>query len=69
MPDNANISLDIKIKSPEQLDNYIRVTSPGVWFVLSAIIIVLAGFTFWIFTGEIETQNHEVIQPVSFLLR
>ncbi len=61
--------IDVKIKSPEQLDNYIRVTSSGAWFVLSAIIIVLAGFIFWIFTGEIETQNHEIIRPVSFLLK
>lgn len=58
-----------RIKSPEQLDNYIRVTSPGVWFVLSSIIIVLLGFAFWILTGEIETKNHEVIRPLSFVLK
>ena len=57
------------IKSPEQLDNYIRVTSPGAWFVLSAIIIMLAGFIFWIFTGEIETANHEIIRPLSFIVK
>lgn len=61
--------MEERIKSPEQLDNYIRVTSPGVWLVLSAIIIVLAGFTFWILTGEIETDNHEVIRPLSFVLK
>lgn len=61
--------MEERIKSPEQLDNYIRVTSPGVWLVLSAIIIVLAGFTFWILTGEIETNNHEVIRPLSFVLK
>lgn len=66
MPDN---SIDIKVKSPEQLDNYIRVTSPGSWLVLSSIIILLAGFTFWIFTGEIETKEHEVIHPLSFILK
>lgn len=66
MPNN---SIDIKVKSPEQLDNYIHVTSPGSWLVLSSIIILLAGFTFWIFTGEIETKEHEVIHPLSFILK
>ena len=62
-------SISVKVKSPEQLDNYIRVTSPGSWIVLSSIIILLAGFTFWIFTGEIETENHEIIKPLSFILK
>ena len=66
MPDK-NIS--IKIKSPEQLDNYIRVTSTGAWLTLSAIIVLLAGFTFWIFTGEIETNEREIIHPLSFILK
>ena len=43
-----------KIKSPEQLNNYIRVTSPGIWFILSAIMLFLAGFFVWIFAGELE---------------
>jgi hypothetical protein len=58
-----------RIKSPEQLDNYIHVTSPGAWLILSSIIIVISGFVFWIFTGEIETKNHEVIRPLSFVLK
>ena len=62
-------SISVKVKSPEQLDNYIRVTSPGSWLVLSSIIILLAGFTFWIFTGEIETENHEITKPLSFILK
>lgn len=62
-------SIEIKVKSPEQLDNYIRVTSTGTWLVLSSIIVLLAGFTFWIFTGEIETKDHKVIKPVSFILK
>ena len=65
MPANLNIG----IKSPEQLDNYIHVTSPGAWLVLSSILIVLAGFAFWIFTGEIETANNEIIRPLSFIVK
>ncbi len=62
-------SFEIKVKSPEQLDNYIHVTSNGAWFVLASIIVLLAGFTFWIFTGEIETKEHEIIRPISFILK
>ena len=43
-----------KITSPEQLNDYIRVTSPGAWLILSAILIFLAGFFFWIFNGQLE---------------
>lgn len=37
-------SLD-RAKSPEQLDDYIRVSNPGVWMVLGAVLLLLlAGF-------------------------
>lgn len=32
-----------RISSPEQLQDYMRVTSPGVWMVLAAVIVLLAG--------------------------
>ena len=32
-----------RITSPEQLQDYMRVTSPGVWMVLAAVIVLLAG--------------------------
>ena len=35
-------SLD-RISSPEQLNDYIRVSTPSVWMVLIAIVILLAG--------------------------
>ena len=31
-------SLD-RAKSPEQLDDYIRVSNPGVWMVLGAVLL------------------------------
>ncbi|MBQ6773350.1 MAG: hypothetical protein IJP48_04720 [Synergistaceae bacterium] len=45
-----------KLKSPEQLNNYIRVTNPGAWIILSAILIFLAGFFFWLFNGHLEVS-------------
>ncbi len=46
-----------QITSPEQLNGYIRVTNPGVWTVLAAIIVLLAGAFFWLFTGSIEKSE------------
>ena len=43
-----------RITSPEQLNDYIRVTTPGAWIILSSILIFLAGFLFWILAGSLE---------------
>lgn len=47
-------SLD-KIKSPEQLNDYVRVANPGVWLILCAVIILLVGFCVWGIFGQIKT--------------
>ena len=48
MPGNS------KISSPDQLNSYIRITSPGTWIVLAAILVLLAGLFLWLFTGQLE---------------
>ena len=47
-------SLD-KVSSPEQMNDYLRVTSPGVWLVLAAVIALLAGVLVWSVLGRMET--------------
>lgn len=47
-------SLD-KIKSPENLDDYIKVSNPGVWLVLIAIIAILIGTVIWSIFGYIDS--------------
>ena len=47
-------SLD-RVSSPEQLNEYIRVSTPGVWLVLAAIIVLLAGVCVWGVLGRLET--------------
>ncbi len=47
-------SLD-KIKSPEQLNDYVRVANPGVWLILCAITVLLVGFCVWGIFGQIKT--------------
>jgi len=39
-------SLD-RISSPEQLNDYLRVTNPTVWVVLAAVILLLVGVIVW----------------------
>ena len=45
-----------RISSPEKLTDYLRVTSPGVWVVLSAVIILLGGMFIWASIGTLETK-------------
>ena len=44
-----------KVSSPEQLNEYIRVAHPGVWMLLAAIIILLAGVVVWGVIGHLDT--------------
>lgn len=43
------------ISSPEQLDDYVRVTSPSVWIVLAALILLLGGVCCFGVFGALET--------------
>ncbi len=44
------------INSPEKLDHYLHVTSPGVWILLLAVIILLVGACIWGVLGRLETH-------------
>ena len=44
-----------RISSPEQLEDYMRVTNPGVWMVLAAVIVLLAGILAASVFGRLET--------------
>lgn len=46
--------------SPEQLNDYIRVCSPGVWTVLIGVIVLLAGVCVWGVFGRLETTAQAV---------
>ncbi len=61
-----------KVSSPEKLDEYIKVTTPGVWLALAAMIILLAGAIIWGTMGELTVHNSDGttknVAPVSFIL-
>ncbi len=42
--------------SPEELDDYIKVTNPGVWLLLTAVIVFLSGVIAWGVFGKLETD-------------
>ena len=44
------------IESPESMNDYLQVTSPGVWIVLAAIIAILIGAILWSIFGRINTS-------------
>lgn len=45
-----------RVSSPEQLNDYIRVTNPGVWVTLAAVAVLLVGFIVWGVAGSLETK-------------
>lgn len=45
-----------RVSSPEQLNDYIRVSNPSVWIVLIAVIVLLAGVCVWGVFGKLETR-------------
>ena len=49
-----------RVSSPEQLDTYIRVANPGVWLVLIAIVVLLAGICVWGILGHLDTTVNAV---------
>ena len=50
-----------KVKSPENLDDYIKVSNPGVWLLLVCVIILLAGACVWGIFGHIDSTVPTVV--------
>ena len=50
-----------KITSPEQLTDYLRVTNPGIWIILAAVILLLTGLFVWAGVGTLETTAEVTI--------
>lgn len=48
-------SLD-RVSSSEQLNDYVRVSNPGVWTILLAVIVLLIGVCVWGIFGNLDTQ-------------
>ena len=46
------------ISSPDQLNDYIKVSNPRIWMVLAALFILTAAVFIWGFTGSLPTTVH-----------
>ncbi|MBR4656238.1 MAG: hypothetical protein IKO68_06635 [Oscillospiraceae bacterium] len=44
-----------RVSSPEQLSDYLHVTSPAIWVVLAAIILLLASLFVWSSVTAVES--------------
>lgn len=45
-----------KISSPEQLTDYLKVTSPSIWLVLSVVVLIFVAFFAWASVGTLTTR-------------
>ena len=61
-----------RVSSPEQLNDYIRVTKPSVWLVLIAVVLLLIGMLIWSIFGSVTVTNAngttESVHPISFIV-
>ena len=48
-----------RVSQPEDLDDYIRVTTPSVWIVLLAVVLVLAAVVGWMIFGTVDVHNDD----------
>ncbi|MBO4452743.1 MAG: hypothetical protein J5793_02290 [Clostridia bacterium] len=60
-----------KVSSPESLNDYIKVTTPSVWVVLIALVVLLLGILAWSIFGRVETHdkdgNVKETAPISYV--
>ena len=61
-----------RVASPEQLNDYIRVSTPAVWLVLAAILLLLISVIVWGCLGRVEMRTEtgatEEVAPVTFVI-
>ena len=50
-----------RISSPEDLTDYLKVTNPGIWVVLVAVIVLLGGIFAWSCVGTLETTSKATV--------
>ena len=60
-----------RINSPDELNDYIRVTSPSVWLVLLACVVILVGALVWGSIGTVEEETADgtlkTVHPITFI--
>ncbi len=50
-----------KVFSPDQLNDYIKVSNPSTWVILAAVIVLLISVLIWAVYGEMPgTTEHAI---------
>jgi hypothetical protein len=44
-----------RLSSPDQLNDYVRLSDPGIWFILAAIVVILTGACIFGVVGHIDS--------------
>ena len=60
-----------RVSSPEQLNDYIKVTTPSVWLILFATLFLIAGTLIWAIFGKIEVNTDDgtkIVAPISYII-
>lgn len=50
-----------RLESPEKLNDYLRVTSPGVWMILVTVVVLLIGVCIWGVFGRIQATTRAAV--------
>ncbi len=61
-----------RVTSPEQLNDYIKVTTPSVWVILAATALLIVGALFWAVFGKIQVNTDTGIKevaPIHYVVR
>ena len=61
-----------RISSPEQLNDYIKVTTPSVWMILAAVLLLIIGTLFWAVFGKIRVNTDTGVRetaPIYYIIK
>ena len=61
-----------RVTSPEQLNDYIKVTTPSVWLILFATLVLIVGTLFWAVFGKIQVNTETGVKetaPINYVIR
>ena len=60
-----------RVSSPEQLNDYIKVTTPSVWLVLIAVILLLVGILTRSVSDKVTVEDNDgnthSVLPITFV--
>lgn len=61
-----------RINGPEELNDYVRVTTPSVWFILTAVTLLVIGLLGWCIFGTVAVHEEDgsvrEVHPITFVI-